>query len=1017
MVKAVHAAVDGRTRFQVEGLYRNWELKFYLESFFEQKSYIRAVSANILTGKILILYPEDKSFLELQYVLVQAVADFQNGHDRNRMELKVDCLPASRDSAIKKWRKNTKHNKQLRWSFFHSRTQEEKPWHLLSGERILKQFRSNEDTGYSAEEAEARLQEFGPNILSESVPRSGWDIILHQLKSPPVWMLGIAAGISLITGGLIDAAVILSVVSINTIIGYFTEMETERTIHSLKTIVRPHALVKRDGREQAIQSDKLVPGDILILEPGCYVPADARILYSVNLSVDESALTGESMPVLKTHSRLQKKNIPLADRINMVYKGTLVIGGHGLALTAATGAFTQIGQIQSLVEETKIPETPLEKQLDKIGGQLAVISGCVCAGVFGIGLLRGYGFLRMLQTGISLAVAAVPEGLPAVATTTLALGIRKMRQKNVIIRRLEAVETLGSIQTICLDKTGTITYNRMQVEQIHSSNTFYQVRDGKFSRGNARINPYSCPDILKLIHISVLCSESEIQQENGQHVITGSSTENALMHMAIAAGVEIQDLRQKHPVQMTVLRSGDQNIMFTLHKTDNPSIQLIAAKGNPSELLSKCGWILQNGKTKPLTETAREDIHSANEGMAGRALRVLGMAYSLSENGFNNMEKAENHSGELIWLGMAGMTDPIREGVKNMVSSFHRAGIDTVMVTGDQTPTAYAYAKELNISGKEQIKILDSTHLMDSPPEVIEALSAQSHVFARVSPAHKLQILQGLQRAGKTVAMTGDGINDGPALKAADIGIAMGHSGTDVAREVADVILEDDNLETMIIAVSQGRSIYNNIRKSIHFLLSTNMSEIMVMFGTIAMGAIQPLNARQLLWINLLSDIFPGIALAMEAPEPDVLAQPPRDPAEPLIQPDRLKHMAVESGIISTGAFAAYGYGVLRYGKGMAANTLTFTSLTAAQLLHAFSCRSEKPVLFAQPKLPSNKTLNAAVFGSLGLQVLTLFLPGLRRMLELSPLHGLDYLVLAGTAAGPLFINEALKQPGDKNEK
>jgi Ca2+-transporting ATPase len=450
--------------------------------------------------------------------------------------------------------------------------------------------------------------------------------------------------------------------------------------------------------------------------------------------------------------------------------------------------------------------------------------------------------------------------------------------------------------------------------------------------------------------------------------------------------------------------------MYTLHSAGNHST-LIAIKGSPGEVLSMCRWHMKDGEKIPLGDEDRLAIETENERMAGDALRVLGVAYSLSDNEPVPLAGDDpDFSDTLVWIGLIGMADPVREGVKGLIGEFHRAGIETVMITGDQSPTAYAIGKELNLGNGEQLEILDSTHLASIDPEVMKALSERVHVFSRVSPAHKLQIVQALQGAGKVVAMTGDGINDGPALKAADIGIAMGHAGTDVAREVADVVIEDDELATMIIAISQGRTIYNNIRKSVHFLLSTNLSEIMVMFTSIAGGLGQPLSAIQLLWINLMSDIAPGLALALEPPEPDVLSQSPRNPEEPIVKTSDFKRITFESAVISAGALGAYGYGVMRYGMGQKAGTMAFMSLTVGQLLHAISCRSEKHTIFDREKLPPNRYLTMALGGSFAVQLLAMVIPGLRNLLGLAPVGILDAVVIGTSAALPLLVNEATKK-------
>ena len=686
----------------------------------------------------------------------------------------------------------------------------------------------------------------------------------------------------------------------------------------------------------------------------------------------------------------------------MVYRGTLVTGGQGLAVVVATGAASEIGRIQQLAGEAQSPETPMERQLRVLGNQVVWIAIGVCGGVFVVGLLRGYGALQMLKTAVSLAVAAVPEGLPTVATTTLALGLRNMRRQKVLIRHLEAVETLGAVQTICLDKTGTLTLNRMSVTTLYSDAARLTVAGGRVLRDGRELDVYSHPGLRRLIEVAVLCNETEINGHAGAQVLNGSATENALVHMALSAGLDVLDLRARYMRVRIDYRAENHLYMSTLHELA-PGKRLLAVKGSPNEVLALCGFTQHGGATEALSDERREAIRDENERMAGEALRVLGIACaevdaeaSMPENG-------------LLWLGLVGMADPVRAGVPDLIRQFHTAGIETVMITGDQSPTAHAIGRQLNLSGSERLDILDSTHLETVEPEMLAALAQRVHVFARVSPSHKLRIVEALQRAGKVVAMTGDGINDGPALKAADIGIAMGRSGTDVAREVADVVLEDDNLETLIVAVSQGRTIYANIRKSVHFLLSTNISEITVMFGAIALGLGQPLNPMQLLWINLITDIFPGLALALEPPEPDVLENPPRDPAEPIVRAADFRRILFEAGTLSAGTLAAYGYGVARYGIGPQAGSLAFMGLTAAQLAHAVSCRSERHSVFGAERLPPNRYLTTAIGASLALQTATAFVPGLRRFLGLAPIALIDGAVIGAAALVPFVVNEASK--------
>jgi Ca2+-transporting ATPase len=1015
LVHTVHDAIKGRTRFKVKGLYRSENLKRVVEEGLTKKGGITSVSASTLTGNVLVRYNSGQTAPDIAGILSEIILDHRKNGWQQQIQTRAvsDFTKSLRNSSlweVKTCRKRDVSRRSLRKAVRRAEDQTVESWHLLTFDEVLARFNSTRETGLSTQAHKDILKRFGPNVLPEAVPRSGWSILAEQFKSLPVLLLAGAAAVSLLTGGLADAAVIMGVVGINAVIGYATESGSEKTIHSLKTLVRPNALVVRDRAIRQTGVEDIAPGDLLVLRPGSYIAADARLLEAQHLSVDESALTGESMPVDKTSDCLDSPGLPLADRTNMVYMGTLVTGGQGLAVVVATGQFTEMGQIQRLVGEARPPATPMEQQLERMGTKLALISGAICLGVFAIGMLRGYGFLRMLKTSISLAVAAVPEGLPAVATTTLALGIGRMRKHHVLIRRLEALETLGSVQTICLDKTGTLTLNEMSVREIYSGMESLRVREGRFSTQSGDKNPYLFEELLKLLHVAVLCNESEIFKSEQGFTVTGSPTENALINMALSTGVNVADLRQAFPLVKVIHRSETRNIMFTIHETRDAPSKALAVKGSPPEVLGSCKWHMKDGMKVELAEDDRETIVAANEEMAGRSLRVLGMAYAVLEDGLELEENGDVQVDELVWLGIVGMADPVRSGVKDLIGAFHQAGIGTVMITGDQAATAYAIGKELDLAAGGELEILDSRNLSDMPPDVLRALSERMHVFARVSPAHKLQIVKALQESGKVVAMTGDGINDGPALRAASIGVAMGHAGTDVAREVADVIIEDDNLETMMVAISQGRTIYNNIRKTIHFLLSTNMSEIMVTFTSISAGLGAPLTPMQLLWINLMSDIFPGLALALEPPEPDVLTRPPRDPKEEILQRSSLGKMFVESAVISAGSLGAYGYGIARYGRGPQAATLAFLSLTVGQLLHALSCRSDTKTIFDSQRMPPNRYLTGALAGSLGLQAIAMLIPGLRRLLNISPIGITDGIVVAGGAVLPLIANEGIKK-------
>jgi P-type Ca2+ transporter type 2C len=1000
VIETVHACVRGRTRYRIRSLYRYHPLKTQLEFQLRSEEGITRVTASILTGNILVSYNSSRSPSDIAG-LIQRIVSGAARKDTANFVPKREENGRGKQPAMSK--------RKLRRLVVSSEDQLVEQWHTKDANVVLESLATSSVAGLSEREAKKRLKKYGPNVLPEAVSRSSLAILIDQVKSVPVALLSAAASISVLTGGVADAIAIMGVVGINAVIGYVTDSQSEKTIHSLKSLVRPGALVRRDKKTREIDAAEIVPGDVLVLRPGQYIAADARLVEAKRLSIDESALTGESVPAEKKSWVLSDENVPLSDRSNMCYMGTLITGGQGLAVVVATARFTEMGKIQALVGEAEAPKTPMERQLDQIGTQLVIASSALCGIVFAVGFLRGYGFLLMFKMAISLAVAAIPEGLPTVATTTLALGIREMRGHNVLIRRLDAVETLGSVQVICLDKTGTITMNRMSVIELYVGGKLINVSEQKLPLFSGRIDSVFLQETAGLMVCSALCNESEVIENSQGYVVNGSPTENALVYMAMGSGLDVLNLKEDFPLIKMIHRSERRNMMMSLHKTAHGKM-LVAVKGSPSEILALCARQMRRGETVPFRDEQHRVVQTENEHMAGRALRVLGVAYALIDCDKNVVDDEKILANDLIWLGLVGMADPIRKGVKELTAQFHKAGIKTVMITGDQGPTAYAIGKELNLSGEEQLRILDSTTFAGLEPEAMQALCQQAHVFARVSPGHKLQIVQGLQGASKVVAMTGDGINDSPALKAADIGVAMGKTGTDVAREVADVVLENDNIETMIVAVSQGRTIYANVRKALHFLLSTNLSEIMVVFAANIGGMGQPLTAMQLLWINLISDIFPGLALSLEKPEDDVLDRPPRDPDEPIVRRSDLKRITGEAGVISIGAMASYGYGIARYGTGLRASSMAFLSLTFGQLIHALSCRSDKHTIFDSEPMPPNKYLNAALGGSFALQALTFVIPGLRSLLGIGPIGLIDSLVVGSTSVIPFLVNEMTKK-------
>ncbi|MCU0538513.1 MAG: cation-transporting P-type ATPase, partial [Desulfobacterales bacterium] len=972
MIQAIHTQVEGRARFRIEGLFGSEHLKRLLEQRLSREKDIFAASANILTGNILVNFNSNNNHHSIRFLLEEILVEVR---DKGLPQIPPaePIEPGAAPSPARKLPVETL--KRFLSPEAEGPAHLQKPWHTLDAAAAAAILRTDARTGLASSEAAERLQAYGANLLPKPKPRSGAEIFFQQLNTLPVMLLGAAAGISVLTGGLLDAAVIGGVVLANAVIGYFTESGAEKTMESLKDLVHPTAEVIREGRPVHLAVEEVTVGDILVLKPGTYVAADSRILTADRLSVDESMLTGESLPVHKEPARLKHENTPLADRANMVYMGTLVTGGQGLAAVVAVARFTQVGMLQAMLSETRTPPTPIELQLERMGNQLVTACGAICGVVFGIGFLRGYGLVQMLQMSISLAASAVPEGLPAAATINFAMGITDLRRHGVLVRRLQAVETLGAVQTICLDKTGTITENRMTVTEILAGPTRFAVAGDLLGPAPDGRDVLAIGEIRHLLIACALCNEIKItvDKESGEVTLFGSSTETALMRVAAGTGIDIVGLQEDFRFVGLRLRAENRLYMSSLHSCPSEDCRYSFTKGSPHDVLDLCDREMVNGRVRALTEERRQEIHIENDRMAGRGLRVLGFAF----NRFT-MQQPIDEAAPMAWLGLAGMEDPIRPGVAELIAVFQRAGIETVMITGDQSTTAYAVARELNLGGERPLKILDSAELTSLDPERLKALAKNVHVYSRVSPAHKLRIVQALQAAGRVVAMTGDGINDGPALKAANIGIALGESGTDVAREVADIVIEGDRLEQLILALRGGRTTYGNIRKSVRFFLSTNMTEIIVMFACMALGLGFPLTVMQLLWINIISDIFPGLALSREQPEPGLMEQPPRPAGAPLFSGRDFRAMALESGTISSGALGAYLYGIGRYGRGARAGGLAFQALVFGQLLHAFSCRSEHRSLFATPRPPSNPFLNWAVGGSLALQLLTLLLPGLR---------------------------------------
>lgn len=1003
-VETIHASVSGRARFHMPALRHSYALKRWLESELIGSPEIVRASASSITGNILVYYDpavglqcvaDRISELVGQFPAVtpsKTILDQAGGFEKDTngvVSASLPDLPSRRpDSPVE-------------------------TWHQLSASAVLTALEAHSG-GLPADGIVERVRRYGKNTLPGAEPASALGTFVDQFRSLPVALLMGGAALSFLTAGAAEAFVILGVVGFNAAIGFMIERRAETMMQSMRNLVRPMALVVRDGEVQSIDAEQVVPGDILVLKRGTLLPADGRIIESSRLRLNEAVLTGESMPVSKKAEVILNLETPVVERWNMVYRGTLVSSGSGLAVVVATGKSTELGRIHGLVLQSEEQATPLEHALNRLARQLVVISGFVCGLSFLIGVLRGYRLLEILKASLTLAVAAIPEGLPTITTTTLALGIQNMRRHRMMINRLEAVEAFGRVQTICFDKTGTVTLNQITVMAIHAGMRQVDVSGGSFTVQGSPVNPLECEELLRLMHIGALCSDTDVRHEHGALVLNGPPMDNALLNLALNAGVDVLELRRGYPVVAVRRGSAHRKYMMSIHAGEEAGADgagLVTVKGRPSVVLASCSSQIKEGKKLPLNEEDRRQIETEMDRLSANAMRIVGLAYREVDSPRNLPEKDPS---DLTWLGVVGLADPIRPGAKDLISAFHQAGIATVMITGDRSATAYSIAKELDLAGQVPIEILDSTHLRHLEPEVLSGLTERVHVFARLSPTQKREIVLALQRRGKVVAMTGDGSNDAPALKAADIGIAMGESGTVLAREVADVILEDDRLETMIIAVRQGRTIYNNIRKSARYLLATTVGEVIVRFAGIALIFGQ---STPFLWV---STIFPALALALDPPEPDVLKRPPRSSQNPIIGPDDLKRIAFEGGMISLGGLSAYGYGLARYGHGAQAGTLALMGLSTAQLLHALSCRSEHRTLFresrleGQTPLPPNPYLWLSISGTLLLQGVALLIPGVRTFFGLTTISLLDGAVIGASAVLPLLINDAAKGPRQK---
>ena len=873
-----------------------------------------------------------------------------------------------------------------------SGTPEPTPWHSLPVDAVLERLDSS-PSGLDPAEAGRRLERFGTNRLTRAEPVSAISILASQFKSLVVLLLVGAALVALLLGDVLEAVSIGAVLAINTLIGFGVELRARRAMDALLRYEVPEAKVVRAGRVERIASDRLVPGDVIALEEGDRVPADARLVETVELRANEAPLTGESLPV---HKRAEPApdDALLAERASMVYTGTGVVVGRATAVVVATGAETEMGRIGALVAGVEEGKTPLEVRLDQLGHRLVWLTLGVAGVVTGLGVAQGSPLGRMVETGIALAIAAVPEGLPAVATIALAVGLRRMARRNAIVRRLSAVETLGATTVVCTDKTGTLTAGQMTAivvvggtDRVDVTGAGYAV-EGSFMGPSGAVDPSSEPWLGRALTAAALTSRARVDPSAGE--VMGDPTDAALTVLALKGGADASELLEDLPLALDVPFTSERRSSASVHRKGTEHVTFV--KGAPATVLERCSrWVTRDGD-RDLDGRTRERLAEANQDLAAQGLRVIALASSESDR-----------ADDLTFLALVGILDPPAEGVRETIGTLRAAGIRTVMITGDQRATAETVARELgaldeghrSIDGRE-LSRLNDTELAQEERAI--------GVFSRVSPEQKLRIVTALQARGEIVAMLGDGVNDAAALKKADIGVAMGVRGSDVAKETADIVLQDDRFLTIGAAVEEGRVIYENIRKFVFYLFSCNLAEVLVLLVASLAGLPLPLLPLQILWLNLVTDTFPALALALEPAEPGVMRRPPRDPEQSILSPRFIRAMLWYAALITLATLAAYVWG-LEAGRADRAVTIAFVTLALSQLFHLGNARSRGPVL-AWRRMTANRWALGAVPLVIALQVAAVHWAPLAALLRTVPLTAADWLVVCALSAVPAVVGQ-----------
>ena len=860
-------------------------------------------------------------------------------------------------------------------------------WEAKEVKRVEEEFGTNQEYGITQEEAKKRIEHYGKNKLADKKKENIFIRFIKQFNDFMIIILIVASIISAVvskfdgSGDYIDSIIIIAIVVFNAIMGLLQEAKAEKSLEALKTMTAPVAKVKREGKIVTIPGEEVVPGDILFLEAGNYVPADARLIMASNLKVEESSLTGENLPVLKDANIILNNCQGIGDMVNMVFSSTVIVNGHGIAIVTETGMNTKVGKIANMIITDEAPQTPIQKKLAKVGKSLGIGCLIICLVIFIIGLFKKIEPIEMFMTSVGLAVAAIPEGLPAIVTIVLSIGVTKMAKKNSIIRKLPAVETLGSSSVICSDKTGTLTQNKMQVVE-------------EFTLGLSKNN---------LIKLACMCTNSEVQIEGQKKVAKGEPTEAAIVNEALNQNIDKNELYTKMRRVADIPFDSTRKMMTTIHKFENK--YMIITKGAPDIILGKCKYYNENENLKVIDLNINRKINENNEIMANKALRVIAVAYKIIDTIPSKIESNQIEDG-LTFVGLIGMIDPPRKGVKEAVAACRRAGIKTVMITGDHILTAKAIAKELGILKMRDGAITGKELDQISQKELEKNIMSYS-VFARVSPEHKVRIVKAFQSEGAVVAMTGDGVNDAPALKNADIGIAMGKNGTDVAKNAADMVLADDNFVTIVEAVKQGRNIFDNIRKAIHFLIATNIGEIVTIFMGLILGLKSPLLAIQLLWINLVTDSFPAIALGLEKSDANIMNRKPIDSKKGLFADGLWSKIFVEGTMLGMLTLFAFSIGNKMYSLEVV-RTMAFVCLGMLELVHSFNIKSEESIF--KVGIFENKYLVGAFLLGTIMQVGVVIFSPIASIFKLVPLNNIQWIYTILISLVPIVIVEIQKK-------